>query len=282
MTSQQHTRAPLPVPEEVARLYDRFTALRDTASGENMHFGYWDTPDSDVPFNEAADRLTDLMTDRLRLAKGDQVLDVGCGVGGPAVRIANRTGARVTGISNSQEQISRADALAKSAGVGDRVEFRNVDAMRLPFAPGSFDAVIAMESIFHMPNRAGILGQICRALRPGGRLVLTDYVERVPITAANQPIVDRYLRDFMMTLARVDDYPPMIRQAGLRLDEILDISEYTVRKSFGQIPKRIDNSRQRLKSELVDEVLDQFNHADMADVPEFGAVLVVAQKPQKT
>jgi cyclopropane fatty-acyl-phospholipid synthase-like methyltransferase len=279
MTSQQHTRAPLPVPEEVARLYDRFTELRDTASGENMHFGYWDASDSDVSFNEAADRLTDLMTERLRLAKGDHVLDVGCGVGGPAVRIANRTGARVTGISNSQEQIIRANALADSVGVGGSVEFRNVDAMRLPFAPGSFDAAIAVDSIFHMPDRAGMLGQICQILRPGGRLVLTDYVERAPISAANRPIVDRYLQDFMITLARVDDYPPMIRLAGLRLDEILDISEHTVRRSFGQIPKRIDNSRQRLKSELVDEVLDQFDHADMADVPEFGAVLIVAQKP---
>nr|WP_042188136.1 methyltransferase domain-containing protein [Kibdelosporangium sp. MJ126-NF4] len=254
----------LPVPDEVGRLYDRFTVLRNAGSGENMHFGYWDTPDSDVSLSDAADRLTDLMTDRLRVARGDHVLDVGCGVGGPAVRIARRTGAKVTGISNSGEQISRASAFAQSTGMGDVVEFRHADATRLPFPPDSFDAAIAVESIFHMPDRAVVLSQICQTLRPGGRLVLTDFVERAPIPAGNQPVVDRYLREFMMTLARIDDYPPMLRRAGLRLAEILDISEHTIRQTFSQFPKQRDA---------------EFNHADMADIPEFGAVLVVAQKP---
>ncbi|ONI71025.1 SAM-dependent methyltransferase [Actinosynnema sp. ALI-1.44] len=249
----------LPVPEDVGRLYDRFTASRDATSGVNMHFGYWDTPDSDVPLSDAADRLTDLVTDRLRVAQGSHVLDVGCGVGGPAVRIAGRTGARVTGISNSQEQISRANAFAASV---DGVEFRHADATRMPFPPRSFDAAVAMESIFHMPDRAVVLDQICQALRPGGRLVLTDFVERAPIPVDKQPVVDRYLREFMMTLVRVDDYPPMLRLAGLRLVEILDISEHTMRQTFSQFSEQ-----------------GEFGHSAMADIAEFGAVLVVAQKP---
>ncbi|WP_225953782.1 SAM-dependent methyltransferase [Kibdelosporangium phytohabitans] len=158
-----------------------------------MHFGYWDPPDSGVPLSDAADRLTDLVTDRLRAGQGDHVLDVGCGVGGPAARIAARTGARVTGISNSHEQINRANAFAESVA---GVEFRHADATRMPFSPCSFDAAVAVESIFHMPDRARVLEQICQSLRPGGRVVLTDFVERAPIPAGKQAVVDRYLHEF--------------------------------------------------------------------------------------
>ncbi|CAM3394630.1 cyclopropane-fatty-acyl-phospholipid synthase family protein [Kibdelosporangium persicum] len=269
----------IPVPEEVGRFYDQFTVLRDDTSGENMHFGYWDNPDSDIPLSEAADRLTDVMTDRLRIGRNSRVLDVGCGVGGPALRIARRTGAQVTGISISREQIIRADALAASAGLTHLAEFRHADAMRLPFPPESFDAAIAVESVFHMPDRTQVLGEIRQALRPGGRLVLTDFVERAPIPAAKRPIVDRYVEHFMMTLAQVDDYPPMLRRAGLRLDEILDISEHTVRQTFSRVSQQIDRTRQSLESESEAELVEQFDHADMADIPEFGSVLVVAHRP---
>lgn len=268
-----------PVPEEVGALYDRYTGLVDATVGENLHFGYWDTHDSEVPLAAAANRLTDLMADRLQINSGDRVLDVGCGVGGPGVRIARRTGAQLTGISVSRQQIARANARAASAGLADRVEFRHANAMELPFAEESFDAAIALESIIHMPDREKVLGQIARTLRPGGRLVLTDFFERGPIPEAKRPAVNRYLRDFLMTLADFEDYPAMVRQSGLRLVELLDITEQSCRQTFVQLSAQINESRQSLKSEFDEQIVDQFNPADMIDIPEFGSLLAVAQRP---
>jgi cyclopropane fatty-acyl-phospholipid synthase-like methyltransferase len=108
--------------------------------GNNLHVGYWDNPDSEVPFDEAADRLTDVMTEKLKIGAGSHVLDVGCGIGGPGVRIAQLIGARVTGISVSQEQIRLANSLAESAGVAERVVFQQANVMELPFPAQSFDA----------------------------------------------------------------------------------------------------------------------------------------------
>jgi cyclopropane fatty-acyl-phospholipid synthase-like methyltransferase len=73
---------PVPVPEDVGRLYDEYAALCDVTVGENLHFGYWDTADSAATLAEAAHRLTDVLADRLRVTAGQRLLDVGCGVRG--------------------------------------------------------------------------------------------------------------------------------------------------------------------------------------------------------
>ncbi|MFF7725382.1 SAM-dependent methyltransferase [Streptomyces sp. NPDC008001] len=278
--SSTHTLAPVPtpVPEEVGRLYDRLTALDTAKTGGSLHLGYWDPEDDEVPLVEAADRLTDMMTDRLGIDENHRVLDVGCGVGQPAMRIARRTGAHVTGISISHDQIGRATELAEAAGLGGRVEFRHADAMRLPFEDDSFDAAIAIESVFHMPDREQVFSEIRRVLRPGGRLVLTDFFERAPIPADKRPAVDRLLRDFIMTLAQPEDYVPMLRRAGLRFVELLDITERSVRQTFEQM-SRTTHGEEEMQTAFDEEADEKFSPAAMLGVDEFGSVLLTAQKP---
>nr|WP_275902540.1 class I SAM-dependent methyltransferase [Streptomyces clavuligerus] len=94
------------------------------------------------------------------------VLDLGCGWAAPRCGSWSRTGARVTGVSVSEEQIRTAGRLAAEAGLADRAAFRHGDAMRLPFADASFDAVLALESMCHMPDRHQVLTEVCRVLIP--------------------------------------------------------------------------------------------------------------------
>ena len=265
-----------PVPEAVGQLYDRATemALSDGTFGENLHFGYWDGAEN---LSEAAIRLTDVMVDRLRVDPRSHVLDVGCGVGGPALRIARNTGAAVTGVNISAEQVAAATRLAGEAGLAELVDFRHGDAMDLPFPDDSFDAAIAIESIIHVPDRHRVLAEIARTLRPGGRLVLTDFFERSPIPAEQRQAVNRFLRDFMMTTADADDYPSLLRRSGLRFEEVVDISEHTIRQTFTALATPVKRDEQ---VELFGHDLpDQFNPADMVDVTGFGCLLVVARKP---
>jgi O-methyltransferase StaMB len=267
----------VPMSDEVGRLYDRFTSPGLMPSGNNLHVGYWDNPDSEVPLGEATDRLTDMMTEKLKIGAGSHVLDVGCGIGGPGVRIARLVGARVTGISVSQEQIRLANSLAESAGVAERVVFQWANAMELPFPTQSFDAAIAIESFFHMPDRGQVLAQICRSLRPGGRLVLTDSFERASIPVTKQHTVNRFFNS-MATMVQAEDYPPLLRHAGLWFEEILDISEQTLRNSY------IWWSRwaKRQNLDQGDEMTaDRLDVEDLLDIPELGYLMVVAKRPEK-
>jgi cyclopropane fatty-acyl-phospholipid synthase-like methyltransferase len=269
-------------PDEVGCIYDRFAALSAaTALGKNLHAGYWDSPDSNVPFDEAADRLTDIMTEKLKVGPESHVLDVGCGVGGPGVRIAQLTGARVTGISISGEQIKLANSLAELAGLSEKVMFCQENAMNMTFPERFFDAVIALESIMHMPDRGQVLARISRSLRPGGRLVLTDLFTRAPIPAEKAHGINQFRNDFLSSMVQAEDYPPLLRQAGLWFEEILDISEHTVRKSLIWLSSKMNEARSELVAKFGDEMAGRFNATELIDTPEVGYLLVVAKRPSR-
>src|SRR5205807_9603242 len=123
---------------------------------------------------EATDHFTDQLMERLRLQPGDRLLDLGCGIGTPALRIAARTGASVVGVTINPHHVEIATEHARAAGMADRVSFRHANAMDLPFGDSSFDAVLAFESIVHM-DRPTVLREVERVLVRGGRLALTDF-----------------------------------------------------------------------------------------------------------
>ncbi|MGQ4431188.1 methyltransferase domain-containing protein [Streptomyces sp. SAS_260] len=270
----------LPVPEAVGKLYDRLTltALRDGTFNPNIHIGFWDTPDSKATLEEAVDRLTDVLIERLLVDETDHVLDVGCGVGGPGLRVVESTGARLTGISISEEQVKTANRLAEEAGRADRAVFQRADAMQLPFEDASFDAVMALESIIHMPDRETVLTEVARVLRPGGRLVLTDVFERAPQKVPRHPSIDKFCRNFMVTLADVDGYVAMLHRSGLRLRGLLDITEHTQQRTFQELSRPVEGA-DRHEALGQTNLPDLFQPSDMLGVDEFGCVLVAAVRP---
>ena len=103
-----------------------------------------------------------------RLEDGASVLDVGCGAGVPIARsLAGRH--RVTGVDVSLEMVRLARRHVPSG------DFRCADVMSTTFEPSSFDAVVALYSIFHIPQEAqpALFQRLHRWLRPGGYLLCT-------------------------------------------------------------------------------------------------------------
>jgi ubiquinone/menaquinone biosynthesis C-methylase UbiE len=112
----------------------------------------------------------------LGVADGDRVLDVGCGSGVVTRAIARRVGARglAVGLDPSPALLAVARQLARDAGLGDRIEFREGSALRLPFPDGSFDVVMCVTVLSHVPDGESALPELVRVLRPGGRLGVFD------------------------------------------------------------------------------------------------------------
>ena len=181
MAPGETTRTLYPTPDEVGGFYDRTGRHLTRFFGGSMHYGYWTGPDDDSTLEEASERFTDLMAEKLDAA-GGRVLDLGCGTGEPAVRVARTTGAEVVGISVSAEDVRCATARAEAAGLADRVRFEVADAMAPPFPANSFDAVLALESMGHMPDRARVLAEIARMLRPGGRLAFCEAFRKATLS----------------------------------------------------------------------------------------------------
>ena len=110
-----------------------------------------------------------------RVGSGSRVLDVGCGGGQHAVHMAGqRPDLRVTGVDLSPELVRRARRWAAKAGVADRVEFVQGDALDLAFPDQAFDHAYCAGSIKHWPDQRRGLGECLRVLRPGGRFLVME------------------------------------------------------------------------------------------------------------
>ena len=113
--------------------------------------------------------LDDLL-DRLDLKPGDTLLDLGCGAGGIAEYISDRTGARVTGIDISPSAIEVAQA--RTVAKRDRLDFVIGDLNALDLQPNTFDAAISLDALYWVSDIDRTLDDILASLRPGGQLAV--------------------------------------------------------------------------------------------------------------
>lgn len=117
----------------------------------------------------------DAIFQALGLGPGRRLLDVACGAGGPARFAARITGCDVVGVDNSEGAIATASRLSSEDGLQERAKFQVADAgLPLPFEDESFDAVFCVDAIVLLPDRAAVLRDWTRLLRPGGRIAFTD------------------------------------------------------------------------------------------------------------
>lgn len=169
--------------------------------GEDIHIGLY--PGADGPFGEriegddsifAASRRTVARMAQLLSEPGERtrVLDIGSGYGGAARFLARAFGCRVVALNLSEVENARARALDAEQGLDDRIEVVAGSFEAIPYPDASFDAVWSQDAILHSGDRARVLAEVARVLRPGGQFVFTDPMQADACPAGVlQPILDR-------------------------------------------------------------------------------------------
>jgi 27-O-demethylrifamycin SV methyltransferase len=199
-------------------MFYEFFAMQNVFNDGQCHQGYWYDEDDQTPMVEASQRLTRKVAESLGLRKGERVLDVGCGLGAPAIQLATEYGVQVTGVNFSYGQVVEAQARARAAGLADQITFQTVDLSSLDFPDDSFDAMVAMESLVYASDLGYALRGLHRVLRPGGRLSIAEPTrEGLGVVAARQFAASSGAQ----WLLSVDEWLDPLRESGFELVEYL-------------------------------------------------------------
>jgi len=148
------------------------------------------------------------------------LLDIGCGIGGPARYFATEFGCRVTGIDLTDEYIEAASLLTKKIGLSDRVAFGCGDATALPYDDASFDMAWALNVTMNIEDRAGFYAGVHRVLKPGGRFCISEIGQGpggepyYPLTWAADPAYSFLLPP--------EDMRTLLESSGFRVVEWID------------------------------------------------------------
>ncbi|WP_381801522.1 methyltransferase domain-containing protein [Streptomyces niveus] len=264
--------------DDVASFYEGLGQVLNAAWGENLHYGYWEDDTDDSPVEVATARLTDLLVTLLDPAPGAAVLDIGCGVGKPALQLVATRDVHVTGIAISDVEVEQAAERAKEAGRSDVTTFRNADVMELPFADGSFDGAWAVESLLHVPDRGRALAETARVLRPGGRLVIADTAEIPPLGPDGRRVLDDICASYgVSSFATAAEYLELLAAHGFVDVEVRDISDNVVRTGAimaDVVEARRDELAKIDGPEPVDQYIDLMRRA--AANPNIGYLVVAA------
>lgn len=146
----------------VNHYYDLVTDFYEFGWGQSFHFAPRHRGES---FKESLLRHEHFLADQLSLKPGMQVLDVGCGIGGPMRTLAHYSKASFVGINNNAYQIERAKVHTED--VRSLCRFIRGDYMQIPEDDNCYDAAFAIESMPHAPNKTAAFREVLRILRPG-------------------------------------------------------------------------------------------------------------------
>ena len=215
------------------RHYDDMTAdfYIGTWNPEHFHCGLFEAgeyPEAGGGFAGPAsltrglERMIEAVVAPAAIGESHHVVDAGCGSGSTAIYLARTRGCRVTGVNLHRGQLEIAQGKAKDGGLDRRVGFEYGNCSRhLPFADGSVDTVVNMESACHYGDRGQFLREVRRILKPGGRIVASDWLMRDGTTAERY---DRYIRPVcehwaLSGLESLSTYAGRLRESGLTVLE---------------------------------------------------------------
>lgn len=179
--------------QQIQQFYDASSGLWEQVWGEHMHHGYYGADGQEKKDRRIAqiDMIEELLSwaGVQPVGAGGQtigqqnppiehILDVGCGIGGSSLYLAQKFNASATGITLSPVQARRATERARVAGMSQTTDFQVADALNMPFADNSFDLVWSLESGEHMPDKKKFLQECYRVLKPGGTFIMATWCHR--------------------------------------------------------------------------------------------------------
>jgi len=263
--------APAPSAADVAHYYDantrRFLFVGPRGGVHSIHRELWGPGVTTAA--ESVDYVNGLLAEEIRTGRPDRgrddlsILDLGCGVGGTMMRLAELLPAsHVVGVTISPRQVEIGRRLVGQAGLSGRCAFVLGD-MRSVAAGHAHDAVVAVESFVHVDSGSDFFDAAARALRPGGLLLVVDDFLAHPLEELD-----------VAQLQRVDDFRQGWRVPGLSTVESARVAGAAAGfefRRFEDLSALVRTGRPR--DRLISALAPAFRALQLSPVPFFGNMI---------
>ena len=166
---------------------------------------------------------TDALARHAKINKSTHVLDLCCGLGGPARYLAYHHGCRVTGVDMNTDRLAGAVRLTERTKLQDRVLFHHANALQTGLADETFDVIVSQEAFCHIPNKKTLITECVRLLKTGGRIVYTDILARNSMT---NEIRSRLENEMVFSeLSTLEQYCHLLEGKSCQVVEVEDLSD---------------------------------------------------------
>jgi tocopherol O-methyltransferase len=247
-----HTKAIADYYDETWLDYRLLWLNRDNLA---VHFGY--TDETTRSHTDALKNMNRVLADRAGVKAGDRVLDAGCGVGGSSMWLAEERDAEVVGITAVASQLAMARHHAGRRGLSDRVRFEQGDYTATAFPDASFDVVWTLEALCHAPSKLPFYREAARLLRPGGRVIVGDFVRAGrPLGEVEERLLHEWLDGWAVPdIDSADEHRAHLAAAGFTDTRLDDVTEHTrpslrrlYRLAYSTFPLAVIGHKLRIRS----------------------------------
>lgn len=159
--------------------------------------------------------------------------------------MARTTGCRVLRIENSESGVANANRMATKQGLAAKARFQLTDAGQpLPSENETFDAIVCIDAINHLPNRPRVLAEWHRVLKPNGQLLFTDPIILTGTLSGGEIAVRSFIGYFLFV--PVGENERLLKETGFELLRSEDATE-----NEAQVSKRWRAAREQRRDELI-------------------------------
>lgn len=230
--------------EDVNEVYEGAGGiLWEMLMGEQIHVG--------------GESETDIMALKAGVKRDANILDVCSALGGPARHLARKYNSHVTGLDATQKMVDEAKRRTIDEGLDDLVRYRLGNALDIPFRADTFDIVWGQDAWCYITDKARLIEEAHRVLKPNGLVAFTDWIQTGTMT--DEEWIQ--LNDFMVFpyMETLDGYGELLHNTGFNVIEKEDLSI--------DFARHCTIYQQKLKNELKDPIIqnygaEMFNEVD--------------------
>ena len=200
--------------------YDLSTPFYRLLWGPHIHHGLWDANESP---RAAQLQLTERLATFARISAGQQLVDVGCGMGASSIHLAKTRNCECLGVTISPLQQKWATLSSHWHRVAGQTEFRRADAEHIELPPQSRDVVWSVECTEHLFDKPRFFERAAAWLKPGGTMAICAWLAGdTSNESRSQQVHDVCEGFFCPSLGTSDDYVGWMGIAGLQVEHCLD------------------------------------------------------------